>query len=54
VAGIFFTPIVAIVAFATGDSGTGWAALGMFAFALVYGLLLAFEVVGRSNRDQSS
>ena len=49
VLGLLFAPVVAIVAFSTGESGTGWAALGVFVSALAYGLALAFDLVGRDR-----
>jgi hypothetical protein len=40
---LIFAPVVALVAFATGDSKTGWTAVAALGGALLYGLLLGWD-----------
>jgi hypothetical protein len=42
---LLVAPIAAVVSFANGDHRSGWIASAVFAGALLYGAVLAFEAV---------
>jgi hypothetical protein len=46
-AGLVLAPIYAIVMFATHHAAAGWKSMGLFAVCLLYGLLLAHDVIKR-------